>query len=103
MLTALDTHRVVEQNKSGIICDIREHIDHFSLGLRVAHTYKNVDACAPSLPKFVSATGLYSKTIALVCHISGHCSPCKGPNQAYQGMGKSPLQRCDNSKELNYT
>lgn len=61
--------------------------------------------CVPRacLSKFVSATGLYSETIALVCHISGHCSPCKGHNQAYQGMEKSPLQRCDNSKELNNT
>ena len=68
----MDIHSALRQNERGIICEFRDYVDHFPLGLGL-HTQRKVGMCVhrACLSKVASATGLYSETIALVCHTSG--------------------------------
>lgn len=89
MLAGLDTHSVLRRNENRIICNFREYINHFPLGLRVyVHVHR---AC---LSKFVSPTGLYSEIIAVHCHISGCCSPCKVHSSADLLSGLKMPETC---------
>ena len=46
----MDIHSALRQNERGIICEFRDYVDHFPLGLGVAYTEESGYVCAPSLP-----------------------------------------------------